>query len=195
MTMFSGVEATAAERAEPRAGDELVRDADVVMDRALTVPGAPADVWPWVVQLGKGRAGWYLPRSVERVIPRRRRAARDVDPRWQQVSVGDVIPDYGQRDATFTVAELRPPTTLVYRSTRGRMNVSWSIVLRPTTTTTAGDGTRMLLRLRLGPVRRRWLATSGGELIDRITISGLAAGLRERLTTGQPPAQGGDDAR
>jgi hypothetical protein len=37
------------------------------------------------------------------------------------------------------------------------------------------------LRLRLAPVRRRWLATSFGELMDVATIAGLAAGLRERL--------------
>jgi hypothetical protein len=29
------------------------------MDRAFTVPGEPATVWPWLVQLGKACAGWY----------------------------------------------------------------------------------------------------------------------------------------
>jgi hypothetical protein len=37
------------------------------------------------------------------------------------------------------------------------------------------------LRLRLGPVRRKWLARTGGEFIDALTIAGMAAGLRERL--------------
>jgi hypothetical protein len=37
------------------------------------------------------------------------------------------------------------------------------------------------LRLRLGPVRRPWLARTAGEFIDALTIAGLAAGLKERL--------------
>jgi hypothetical protein len=37
------------------------------------------------------------------------------------------------------------------------------------------------LRLRLGSVRRIWLAETAGELFDLLTIAGLAAGLRERL--------------
>ena len=60
-----------ASRAEERAsmpGDDLV-DADVVMDRAFTLGGPPDQVWPWLVQLGKHRGGWYLPRAVERAVP------------------------------------------------------------------------------------------------------------------------------
>ncbi len=64
-------------------GDDLVPDADVVMDRAFTVGSAPELVWPWLLQLGKQRAGWYLPRGVERLIPPSRRAVRRVEPGWQ----------------------------------------------------------------------------------------------------------------
>ena len=48
----------------PLPGDDLVR-ADVVMDRGFDLPAPPDEVWPWLVQLGKRRAGWYLrrPRS------------------------------------------------------------------------------------------------------------------------------------
>jgi hypothetical protein len=58
-----------------------------------------------------------------------------------------VIPDYGGRDETFTVVTIDPPIALVYRSRRGRTDVTWSILLRPD-----GEQTRVLLRLRLGPV-------------------------------------------
>lgn len=172
--------ATEDERREPRAGDDLVAPADVVMDRAFTVPGDPASVWPWIVQLGKWRAGWYLPARFDPVLPRRGRAAVRIVDRWQHLAVGDVIPDYGGRDETFTVAEIEPPTTLVYTSRRGRTDLSWSITLRA-----VGRDTRVLLRLRLGPVRRVWLAESVGAWFDALTIAGMAAGLRERL--GQSP--------
>ncbi|MDE9365331.1 hypothetical protein PZ938_06900 [Luteipulveratus sp. YIM 133132] len=177
---MKAVGATPQEREEARAGDEIVAAPDVVMDRAFTVPGAPTAVWPWLVQLGKRRAGWYLPTGVELLIPRGRRAARVLDPRWQSLEVGDVIPDYGGRDETLTVAGLLTPRHLVYVSRRSRTQITWSITLRPV------DGpdprTRVLLRLRMAPVRRVLLARTLGELVDLLTILGLAAGLRERLT-------------
>lgn len=173
--MFPSVAATAAEQAEPRPGDELVAPADVVMDRGFTVAGRPETVWPWIVQLGKQRAGWYLPRAVERLLPHR--ALRHVDQRWQRLAPGDVVPDYGGRHETFTVVTIDPPSVLVYRSRRGRTNVSWSIVLRPD-----GGRTRVLLRLRMGPVRRVWLAGTAGGFFDLVTVAGVAAGLRERLS-------------
>ena len=180
--LFAGVAVTAAERAASLPGDEIVARADVVMDRGFDVPAPPEQVWPWILQLGKGRAGWYLPRAVERWIPRGRRGLRGLDPRWQHLAVDDVIRDWGGRDATFRVTLLDPPTALVHVSTRGRMNLSWAITLAPT----GGSATRLHLRLRLGQVRRRWLAVTAGELIDQLTIAGLAAGLGERVA---PPAE------
>lgn len=90
--------------------------ADVVMDRAFTVEAPPEQVWPWLVQLGKHRAGWYLPSKIERILPRSHRASRRIDARWQRLRVGEVIPDYGGRDATFEAAIIEPPASLVYRS-------------------------------------------------------------------------------
>jgi hypothetical protein len=65
---------------------------------------------------------------------------------------------------------------LVYRSVRRTVRLSWTITLAP-----RPDGTRVHLRLRLGPVRRRWLANSAGAWLDRLTAAGLAAGLTERV--------------
>ena len=81
--MFGSVAVTDAERRTTRAGDSILASADVVMDRAFTVGGDPDTVWPWLVQLGKRRAGWYLPSSIERLLPRSRRATRSIDDRWQ----------------------------------------------------------------------------------------------------------------
>jgi hypothetical protein len=174
--LVASVAATAAETVAARPGDDVVPDADVVMDRGFDVPAPPAEVWPWLVQLGKGRAGWYLPRSVERVVPPRRRAARRVLPQWQGLAVGVRVPDYGGPEEFFEAVEVEQPHHLVYRSERGRMQVSWAITL-----TAVPAGTRVHLRLRLAPVRRTWLAESLGELVDVLTVAGMAAGLRERL--------------
>ncbi|MCW2847359.1 MAG: hypothetical protein JWR90_1333 [Marmoricola sp.] len=182
---LASVAATMAERLAVRAGDDLVPTADVVMDTGFDLAGAPDVVWPWIVQLGKQRAGWYLPRGVERFVPRSRRAARVVLPQWQGLAVGDVIPDYGGAEATFDVVEVNPARHLVYRSTRRHTEVSWAITLTPTEVATeTATGTRVHLRLRLGPVRRVRLAENLGGLFDALTIAGMAAGLEERLAVG-----------
>ena len=173
---MSSVDPTPEERAASLPGDAVVPGADVVMDRAFDLPAPPEVVWPWLVQLGKRRAGWYLPRTVERLVPPSRRALRHLDPRWQGLAVGDVIPDWGGADATFTVERLDPPHGIVHSSQRGRISLSWELRLTPSRT-----GTRLHLRLRLAHVRRRWLAERVGGAFDLLTVAGLAAGLRERV--------------
>ena len=179
--MFANVKPTSAERDAVRPGDDIVSTAEVVMDRGFTVPGTPAEAWPWLVQLGKWRAGWYLPRSIERFIPRKRRAIRHIEALWQNLAVGEMIPDYGGRKETFELVAKDLNRSLVYTSRRGRVHITWSIYLTSTLDAGPGGYTRVHLRLRLGPVRRKWLAESAGELIDVLTIAGLAVGLSERL--------------
>jgi len=182
-SLFASVAATAAERRASRPGDGIIARPDVVMDRAFTVAAAPAAVWPWIEQLGKKRAGWYLPRTVERFLPPNGRAVRDIRPAWHHLSVGDIVPDYGGQHASFEVAATEPPSSLVYRSVRGRMTMTWSITLLPVPDAAGVEHTRVHLRLRLAPVRRKWLAETAGGFIDLLTIAGLAAGLKERLET------------
>lgn len=158
------------------------------MDRILHLSGTPDQVWPWLEQLGKRRAGWYMSRRVETFIPPSRRAARRVEERWLGLSVGDTIPDWGPGDPTFEVLAIEPPHHLVYWSERARtprhgrprkpMRLTWALVLR-----LAGPGsTELHLRLRVdlghepGPV-----ATYGGGAMDRATVALLGRGLNERL--------------
>lgn len=174
-------------------GDDVLPDAGLVMDRALDLERCPEDVWPWVEQLGKGRAGWYMPRAVERFVPRTRRAARTIQPRLLGLSVGDRIPDWGRGEPDFEVLQIEPPHHLVYWSERERkprrgvarppMRLTWSLVLSDL----APAGTRLHLRLRIdlghppGPVPRY-----GADLVDRVTVALLGRGLNERLHESPP---------
>jgi hypothetical protein len=175
--LIAAVTAGPAEIARPLPGDDIVARPDVVMDRAFTLPAPPEQVWPWFNQLGRNRAGWYAPAWLERAVPRRRRALRHIDPTLQDLAVGDVIDDWGGRDATFTIVTHDAPTTLVHSSTRGRLRISWAIVLAAQ----PDRRTRVHLRFRVAGVRRRRLVEHGGGLIDLLTVAALAAGLRERL--------------
>jgi hypothetical protein len=173
---FDRVRPRDRERTSPMPGDEVVPEAGVVMDRGFTVPGTPAEVWPWIAQLGKGRGRWYLPARVERLLPRSGRGLRHLDPRWQDLHPGDVVPDYG-RDATFVVGQVEPPHVLVYSSQRGRIRLTWAITLAED----QPGATRVRLRLRLAGVKHTWLAETAGGFFDLVTIAGMAAGLDERL--------------
>ena len=76
-------------------GDELVNAPHMIADRA-TVIDAPAEhIWPWLMQLGKARAGWYFPAWLERVLPAKARGAREILPAFQTYAQGDLVPDYG----------------------------------------------------------------------------------------------------
>jgi hypothetical protein len=177
------VRATADEAASGLPGDDLV-DADVTMDRAFTLDAPPADVWPWLVQIGKDRAGWYFPRVVERFIPAGRRGSRRLDPRFDTLEVNQTIADWGGRGATLTVAQISAPDLVVFASRRGPVTFSWALAL----TAIGVDRTRVHSRVHLGQVRRRRLAKYGGGLFDAATISGLANGLSERLRDRSDPS-------
>ena len=57
--------ATPAEIVFTLPGDDLIPGTTVTFDRAATLPAPPVRVWPWLVQLGNGRPGWYFPRRLE----------------------------------------------------------------------------------------------------------------------------------
>lgn len=169
-------------------GDEIV-DAQVVMDRQAVLPASAERVWPWLLQLGKGRAGWYLPRRWERLIPPRNRALRAIEPSYQHVSVGDRVADYGP-PGWFEARVVDPPHALVWWSERGRdLQLTWALSLEP-----AGDAASEL-RFRLRTNRRLGhrapvLVNLGAELFDRLTIRLLVSGMRERLAESDPrPAE------
>lgn len=163
-------------------GDELMADANMVFDRRRGI-AAPADeVWPWLVQLGKDRAGWYLPRGVERLLPPGRRATRAILHEHQRLAVADRVPDYGGRDAWLEVAQIDPARALVYRTERRGTPFSWALLLAPTA---AGSELHLRFRARLRSRGvRRHVITVLGDLADAATVELMIRGLRERVEPG-----------
>ena len=62
----SGVTDAEVRRALP--GDDLIADPGLVTDRAITIHAPAQDVWPWVVQMGYHRGGWYTSRWLDKLI-------------------------------------------------------------------------------------------------------------------------------
>jgi hypothetical protein len=167
------------------AGDDLLPAANMVFDRRALLDGTPEQIWPWLVQLGKRRAGWYLPARLESLLPARRRALRTLDPELTQLAVGDRIPDYGGGDEWLEVARLSPPHTIVFRSERRGRPFTWALLLTPTR-----GQTELRLRfrgqIRSRGLRRRAILATGG-LFDSVTGQVMVAGLRERVAADPPP--------
>jgi hypothetical protein len=89
------------------AGDDLVPDATVSETRGVEIGAPPADVWPWLVQMGYNRAGWYSYDAVDM----KGGSAERIVPELQQLAVGDLVPN--SPDTAFVVRALDPGRSLV----------------------------------------------------------------------------------
>lgn len=121
------------ELSRPLPGDELLPNAQLVMDRSTTFDEPARDVWRWIVQLGKDRGGWYVPLWLERFTRGTLLSGiRHIDPRFQELHVGDVVPEYGPGKPLFKVMQLEPPQVLVYLSLRDpSANWTWPLAEDP----------------------------------------------------------------
>ena len=141
--------ATAAERDRPLPADELVPDPIYTSTHAVTIDAPPEEVWPWIAQMGAGRAGWY---SWDRIDNGGTSSARRVVPELQAVVPGDIMPAVPGAADAFIVATVDPPRDLVLRVADGHggTGVSWQHVLEPAD----ADRTRLIVR---GRVSSHWL--------------------------------------
>ena len=86
--------ASRVERHRSLPGDELVTDPQLQTTHATTLDASPERVWPWLVQMGSGRAQWYTARWVNRVLfPANGSSAERIVPGLQDLAVGDRILD------------------------------------------------------------------------------------------------------
>ncbi|MEY4364692.1 MAG: hypothetical protein RLZZ305_36 [Actinomycetota bacterium] len=171
--MLSRWGATDEEVAAPVTGDEFLPDARLVATRAITVAAPPDKVFPWLRQLGFGRAGWY---SYDVIDNLGRRSARTILAEWQGLSEGDAVPG-GPVD--FEAVVVDPPRALVLRLGRGpddarrvRFVLAYELHGHPT-------GTRLVTRVRasvnvpFGRLVERFLLGPGDGIMLRRQLLGV----------------------
>jgi hypothetical protein len=132
--------ATDEELAAAMPGDELLPRAAFIATRGTTIRASPNEVWPWLVQVGFGRAGFY---SYDLLDNLARPSVRHVLPQFQAPEVGDIAAPMTQpaTEATaFRVAQIEPPHRLVW----AKPDSTWAWQLTPT----ESGGTRLLTRLK-----------------------------------------------
>lgn len=162
-----GVDVEAGER--PLPGDDLITEPSAIDTRVIDIAAPPEAIWPWLVQMGYGRGGWY---SYDQMDMKGFSADEIVDA-WQNLAVGDIVPTHP--DGGFKVAALDPGRALVlYSDTElvarqaaeatsneplpgglkvsgamlsaqpQRFAASWAFVVEP-----AADGSRLFERFRV----------------------------------------------
>jgi proline iminopeptidase len=150
------------------AGDDVLPVGATTSTMGTTIHAPPADVWPWLVQMGCGRAGWY---SYDLLDNANRPSSEQIVPDWQRVSLGDRVPsDPSDRGRFwFTIEGIYPEHALVLRASvdlrtgrpydpsRGHpaaySDSTWTFVLREL----PGSRTRLLARTR-GDASPLWRA-------------------------------------
>jgi hypothetical protein len=118
-------------------GDDLIPGAKPAT-HAVTIHAKPDEVWPWLVQLGWGRAGWY---SYDWIDNDFKPSADRIIPEFQQLEPGDKIlmmPTMG-----FVVESVDEPRSIVSVLEDG--STSWCLALYPAQ---HGGGTRLVSRWR-----------------------------------------------
>jgi hypothetical protein len=134
-------------------GDDLVGRPSFNATRAITVAAPPEKIWPWLIQVGLTRAGWY---SYDLFDNLGRPSAREIIPALQHLAPGDIVPMSPNGKAGIAVHSMDAPRSMVW-GTPGES--TWTWLLDP-----APDGTtRLISRVRS---RYNWLSPT-------ILMSGL----------------------
>ena len=133
--------ATDEEVARTLPGDDLLAGPDIVSTRAVWIDAPAGDIWPWLVQMGPGRAGAYTYDWIENLFGLGMHSADRILPQFQDLKVGDAQ-RLGKRGPVLRVSVLEPEQALVLRSDDG--NWIWAFILVP-----EGTGTRLISRNRI----------------------------------------------
>lgn len=156
--------ATADEIAGAVIGDHLCPHPHVVATRCITIAAPPDAVFPWIRQMGYGRAGWYSHDWIDNLG---RRSADRIHDEWQDVESGSKVPG-GPFDFTAAIVEAPRGFVLQVGDETRRMNFTLAYELRE-----IGNGsethTRLVTRMRARLLGERLL----GRVIGRPVARGL----------------------
>lgn len=138
--------ATNEEIARYMPGDEIVKKTTFNATRAITIQARPEQIWPWLVQIGHKRAGWY---SYDWVDNLGRPSAERIIPDLQNLKVGDLIPISPDVKMGFWVKALEPNRWMLWWDKVG--DTTWLWGLYPLDE----NRTRLITRVRM---QYNWLS-------------------------------------
>lgn len=152
--------ASPAEVQQALPGDELVPAPLLGYTRAITIQAPAEGVWPWLIQLGQGRGGFYSYDGLENIARCHIHSAGRIIPEMQNPQTGELVRLGPKGYPCFAIVSIDPgralvlisadpqserPVELSERKDKGYSIATWQFVLQP-----LGESmTRLLVRQRL----------------------------------------------
>ncbi len=138
LQMNWGATDTEIQRALP--GDNIVLYPSFNGTRAVTVNAFPEEIWPWLMQIGRTRGGWYSYDLVDNSsVP----SAERIIPELQNLQIGNVIPTRSDGKHGFKVKTIDPNHHLLLGNDESTF--TWLFLLDPINE----NRTRLITRLRM----------------------------------------------
>lgn len=186
--------ATDDEGVLPLPGDGLVKQPKLGYTRAITIQAPPEQVWPWLIQIGQGRGGFYSYDGLENLVGCDIRSVDLILPDQQDLAVGDIVRSGRDRHICWVVMDLDPPHYLVLQGAgtpadvdvpevvdevpeRGYAASTWQWLLDPVD---AERHTRVVVRQRCTYSPRQWLLWRFVEPLNFVMEWKMLRGLKAR---------------
>jgi hypothetical protein len=163
-------------------GDHLIPEPTSVSTRAISIRAPLGQVWPWVVQMGQGRGGFYSYEFLENLAGSDIHNADRILPEHQELRAGDsfrLASAERYPEAALVVDAVEPKRFVVLRSPNvggeqagpgEEFGFTWAFVLAPVGAT----GTRFILRARYQGPRAVVLPMEAAQfMMERGTLRGL----------------------
>jgi len=140
---WRSVKATRTERTRALPGDTLIAEPLGTLTHAITIGCGPHAVWPWLIQMGAGRAGWY---SYDALDNAHQPSASRLVPELQDLEIGHVFPALPGATDGFVVLAFGTGRWLLlgFPNPDGTPMVTWAFVLEEG----PGHSTRLIVRVR-----------------------------------------------
>jgi len=154
-------------------GDDLVPESNYQCTRAITILAPAEEIWPWLVQIGQDRGGFYSYNWIENLFGLDIHNVYQIVPEWQHLEVGDMVrlsPSY-----PMEVVAMEKARAIVYKfPPTGRIKqTTWAFVLNPLNS----QMTRLIVRMRLNtvgaPITTLILFDPGHFIMERKMMLGI----------------------
>ena len=178
--------ATAEEINRPMPGDELDPSPTFLATRAITIAGTPEQIWPWLVQMGYGRAGYYGYDILENLgSPRGMASATTILPELQNFKVGDKVPISPAAENVFYAIE--PNQYLIWAGQSGENPGGFTWALYPLDE----NQTRLVSRIRWSFHSIRQPGVVALEILtefaDHLGVRKILQGVKSRVEGNSEP--------
>jgi hypothetical protein len=175
--------ATNEESTTPMPGDDLIPNPLTTTTRAIRINAPVEKVWPWLVQIGQGRGGFYSYDWLENIFGMNIHNTDRILPEYQQLNVGDLVLFW--RGVGVTVRETDPPQTLVlggsFDPNISEVGGTWTFLLHPLDAAI----TRLIVRARIAEFPPTWFSRIFSfvllEPVHFIMERGMLFGIKNRV--------------